>query len=334
VATASDHFRKAEVDRHGSVTAEVDRHGSVTVRVEVRPPWPFRLRVPGKDGLYRRRGVARQRLLRVGGEPVFCGVAHERGVVVFAARAASRAAAEEAVRRMRVATGVDEDHRAFHEAFVGDPFIGRAVRAFPELRVRRRPDPWEALSFAILEQLIEFDRAAEIQRRLIARFGYRCADTGLRDAPSAAEVAALAPAQLGAFDLPQHRASTLWRAAREVASGRVDLDRDHEAGWKRLRAIAGIGPWTIEMLATMGQGRYDLVPAGDLGYLKIVGRMTTGNPRARADVDEVYGFFARYGKWQGLAAEYLRTAAAKGWLPSPTGARPYSRPAPVPAGTR
>ena len=287
----------------------------MTVRAEVRPPWPFSLRVPSMDGLYRRRGDCWQRLVRVGDDWVFCGVGMQGGRAVFAARARSEAAAAEALRRMRVATGVDEDHREFHARFKRDPHIGRAVRAMPELRVRRRPDAWEALSFAICEQLIEFDRAVVIQRRLIARHGHRCAATGLRAAPPAEAIAALAPAQLCAFDLPAHRAMTLLRAAQEVARGRVDLEAgDHEAGWRRLRAISGIGPWTIEMLALMGQGRNDLVPAGDLGFIKIVGRILTGHPKARAEIPDVRAFFERYGEWQGLASEYLRVAAAHGWL--------------------
>jgi DNA-3-methyladenine glycosylase II len=287
----------------------------VTVRADVRPVWPWRLRVPSLDGLFRRRGDAMQRVLRIDGEPVHCGVIDAGGRAVFAARAESRAAAEEGLRRMRVATGVDEDHREFHDRFGGDRFIGKAVRMLPELRVRRRPDPWEALSFAIAEQLIEFRRAVVIQRRLIARFGYRCAETGLRDAPSADVIAALAPAQLCAFDMPAHRAATLRRAAIEVARGRVDLfDPDHERGWRRLRAISGIGPWTTEMLALQGQARYDQVPAGDLGFIKLVGHVLTGHPKARAEVEDVRGFFERYGEWKGLAGEYLMAAGARGWL--------------------
>lgn len=287
---------------------------TATARAEVRPPWPFRLRVPSMDGIYRRRGDCWQRLVRVGDEQVFCGVVQQGGRVAFAARALSDENAAEAVRRMRVAVGVDEDHAEFHARFRRDRYIGRAVRELPELRVRRRPDPWEALAFAICEQLIEFDRAVVIQRRLIARFGHRCPETGLRAAPDARRIADLAPAQLCAFDLPAHRAATLRRAAVEVARGRVDLSApDHEAGWRRLRAISGIGPWTVEMLALQGQARYDQVPAGDLGFIKIVGRLLTGRPRARADIDAVRAFFTRYGEWQGLASEYLRASAAHGW---------------------
>ena len=61
---------------------------------------------------------------------------------------------------MRIALGVDQDLRAFHERFRFDPLIGRAVRSNPALRAPGRPDPFEALIWAICEQLIEFERAA------------------------------------------------------------------------------------------------------------------------------------------------------------------------------
>jgi hypothetical protein len=67
------------------------------------------------------------------------------------------------------------------------------------------------------------------------------------------------------------------------------------------------------MLAVAGQGRYDQLPAGDLNYLKLVGRLRTGgNPHARVGEDEVRAFFAPYEGWAGLAG-----AHALGVKPSP-----------------
>ena len=140
---------------------------------------------------------------------------------------------------MRFATGVDDDLRPFYDRFAGDAVIGRAVRANPGLRVRRRPDPWETLLAAITEQLIELERAMAIQRRLIAAFGYRCPATGMRDAPTAAVIARQAPARLVSFDLAPKRALAMRRCAEAVAAGRLDL-RDHDQ--RRLRAIREIGP--------------------------------------------------------------------------------------------
>ena len=132
--------------------------------------------------------------------------------------------------------------------------------------------------------------------------------------PSAAALAGTAPALLQSFDLAGARALALVRAAREVARGRVDLhSREHERGWRRLRAIPGIGPWTVEMLALHGQGRHDQLPAGDLGLLKLVGRLLSGgDPHARADEQQVREFFAPYGEWAGLAATHLLDGALIG----------------------
>ena len=66
---------------------------------------------------------------------------------------------------MRFAVGIDDDLAEFHARFRDDPVIGRAVRARPWLRVRRNPDPWETLAWAITEQLITLERATEIQKR-------------------------------------------------------------------------------------------------------------------------------------------------------------------------
>jgi DNA-3-methyladenine glycosylase II len=280
----------------------------VEVRREVRPVWPLRLPGGGPDGVMRRRrGGGIERLLHVEGMPAVVRVGQPaRDRLVLVAGADSPDVAEEALGRMCFALGVDDDLRPFYDRFRFDPVIGPSVRARPHLRIIRRPDPFEALAWAICEQLIDFERAAAIQRRIVFKLGRRCARTGLRDLPTAATLAGTAPALLQSLDLGAGRALAMRRAAREVAAGRADLSgADHERAWRRLRAIPGIGSWTIEMLALYGQGRYDQVPAGDLGYLRIVGAMATGDRRARATEDEVRAFFAPYEGWAGLAGAHL-----------------------------
>jgi 3-methyladenine DNA glycosylase/8-oxoguanine DNA glycosylase len=277
----------------------------IELRVEVRPPWPFVLPLrSGLDGLTRvRRGVV-HRLLHLGEEPVLVRVAQPAGDrVLFGARAASRELAAWGIERMRRALTVDRDLREFYERFRFDALIGPSLRMTPGLRPPGRPHSFEALAWAICEQLIEVERAAAIQRRLVWRLGRRCPDTGLRDSPAAAVVAGQAPARLCSWGLSEARAIALVRAAREVACGRVDLDApDPEEGWRRLRAIPGIGSWTLEMLALTGQGRFDQIPAGDLAYRKLVGRLGAGgDPRARAEEHEVRELFEPYRPWAGLA---------------------------------
>jgi DNA-3-methyladenine glycosylase II/AraC family transcriptional regulator of adaptative response / DNA-3-methyladenine glycosylase II len=92
------------------------------------------------------------------------------------------------------------------------------------------------------------------------------------------------------------------RAAREVAAGRVDLELE-EPAWRRLRTIPGIGSWTVEKLALEGQGRVDQLPAGDLAYLKLVGRLE-GLGRLATE-DEAREYFAPYAPFQALAGVHM-----------------------------
>ena len=290
----------------------------VELRIEVVPCWPFRLPpYGGRDGVMRRRGGVLERLLHLDGRPVVVRAAQtgERRVL-FGAWAAQRADAEVAIARMRFALGVDDDLRPFWERYRDDPLVGPSLRRRPWLRITRRPVAFEALAWAITEQLIQTSQAFAIQRRIVRALGLRCPHTGLCDAPAPAALAACAPARLESFELAARRAVALVRVAREVAGGRIDLEtRDRaaqERAWRRLLAIPNVGPWTVEMLALHGQGRYDVVPAGDLGFLKLLGHARSGgNPAARAEEAEVRALLERFGEWKGLAgAHVLRAPAA------------------------
>ncbi len=295
-------------------------HEAVEVRQEVRPAWIFRLPARGAmDGLVKiRRGVL-HRLLHRGEEAVLVRVAQlAPDRVLLGARAECPESARWGIERMRAALGIDRDLREFYERFRSDPLIGVSVRASPWLRPAGRPEPFEALAWAVCEQLIEFERAAAIQRRLVWRLGRRCPQSGMRDSPSAARIAGQSPALLSSFDLSEGRAVALIRVAREVASGRVDLHGEEpEAGWARLRRIRGIGSWTLQMLALTGQGRLDQIPAGDLAYLKLVGRLRSGgDPFARATESEVMECFAPYHPWAGLAGLHALRAAGVALVPA------------------
>jgi 3-methyladenine DNA glycosylase/8-oxoguanine DNA glycosylase len=225
--------------------------------------------------------------------------------VRFRAEAFSAESAEWGIERMRFAFGVDHSLAEFHRAFKRDPLLGPIIRRTPWARPLRRPEPFEALAWAITEQLIESERAEDIQRRLVWRWGRRGAN-GLRDAPTPQALADRAPAEFCAVDLAPRRAQAMVEVAREVAARRVDLS-EHEPAWERLLRIRNIGPWTIEKLAFHGQGRDDMLPAGDLAYVKLVGRMLRMG--RRAEVEEIRDFFAPYAPFQGLAGLYLLRGA-------------------------
>jgi 3-methyladenine DNA glycosylase/8-oxoguanine DNA glycosylase len=285
------------------------------LEVAVRPGWPHRLPSRGgPDGVMRARGGVVARLLHVGATPVIVHVWRRRdGPVVLRATPAQRLddsdALDVAIERVRFALGLDDDLSEFYDRFRGDRLLGPAIRRRPWLRPRRRPWPWEALAWAVTKQLIDSPRAAAIQRRIVGRWGRRV--SALRDVPDAATIARVAPAELASMDLAPSRALSLIRAAREVAGGRADLSRaDAE---RRLLAIPGIGTWTVRCLGLYGRGDPDALPSGDLGFLKLIGRLA-GLGR-RAVPEEVEEFFDPYAPFRGLAgtfalATYHGTVAA------------------------
>jgi 3-methyladenine DNA glycosylase/8-oxoguanine DNA glycosylase len=292
-----------------------------TLERDFKPIGPYRMPGAGRDGVLRRRGRAIVRAIHHGDEcAVVAAWACGAGRVRIRAQADSDETVAHAVDRMRYALNLDHDLRPFHAAFKRDPLVGPAIRRFPWIRPARIADPFQALTWAITEQLIEVDRAFAIQRRLAFRFGRRSACGALVDAPSAATLAGRAPAELQACDLSAGRSLALVMSAREVASGRADLlASDHERAWARLLRIREVGPWTIEKLAIHGQGRDDMLPAGDLAYVKLVGRLL--DLGRRATVDEVRDLFAPYGPYAGLAGIYALAAARLRALPPPAPAR-------------
>ncbi len=268
-----------------------------------------------------RAGVV-SRLLHVGGAPVCVRAWHRsRDLVCLRAdpldpgrvaapvvlgrvepRLAEREDLERAIERMRFALAVDDDLGDFQRAFRGDRLLAPLIRRMPWLRPRRRPWPWEALAWAVTEQLIDSPRAAAIQRRIVWRWGPRLGEArgSLRDVPCAGVIAGRAPAELESIDLAGRRAVALRLVARQVAAGRCDLD--DPSGDARLLAIPNIGPWTVQCLGLGGRGDPDSLPAGDLAFVKLVGRLA-GLGR-RATVEEVESFYAPYAPFRGLAGVF------------------------------
>jgi 3-methyladenine DNA glycosylase/8-oxoguanine DNA glycosylase len=290
---------------------------TVALEVEVRPPSPFRLGRGSTDRTLRiDRGVA-TRLLTVDGAPVLARAwLRGPGLVAFRAepvdpaalsvpvpcgelRPAGRAELATAIERLRFALGVDEDMSAFHRRFRRDPLVGPIIRRRPDYRPGRRLWPWEALAAAVCGQLIEASRAATIERRIVGRWGARLGDQGrgaLRDVPPPALIAGRAPAELQSMDLSGARSVALRRLALDVVRGRSDVaDPTND---RRLLAVPEIGPWTVQCLGLYGRGEADSLPAGDLGYIKLVGHLA--NLGRRATVPEVEEFYAPYEPYRGL----------------------------------
>jgi len=205
---------------------------------------------------------------------------------------------EEAIACMRRALWVDVDLSDFYRRFRRDPLVGPLIRRRPDFRPQGRPWPWEALAAAMVGQLIEAQRAALIERRIAGRWGPRVGEgrSALRDVPGPEVIAGRAPAEIEQMELVGKRAVALRRLASDVAGGRCRIES--KEGDRRLLALPQIGPWTVQCLGLFGRNDLDSLPAGDLGYIKLVGRLNGGG--RRATIPEVEEFYAPYEPYRGL----------------------------------
>src|SRR4051794_20198270 len=218
----------------------------------VRPPWPRELpRAAGPGGLAQIRGGVVARAIAVGEEVALARAVWRGDEVLVRAEASTPEVAGHALERMRFVLSLDDDVTPFHRAFRSDPLLGRWLRARPGLRFLRKPSPFEALAWAVIEQVITTSEAGEIAWAFTRAHGFRH-PSGAWAAPSRAAFAN-APA-LQAAGLAPQRARILARAAH------VDvLDRP------RLAAIPGIGAWTLAHLDLFGLGVYDVPLGRDVG---------------------------------------------------------------------
>ena len=283
------------------------------MRAEVAPRGPFRLpRRNGMDGMLRRRGRACW--------SVCCTTASARAGARLADRARPRAVrglrGEPRGGRVRDRADALRARRRRRPAALpagaspGDPLIGASLRRRPWLRVPRRPEPFEALAWAICEQLIEYERAAAIERR-IRQLGRRWVGWHGGDGTLARPARA--------------RGAGRHLAGAAAVAGPRRLPRAHaRAGGPRGRARAR-RPARRPITSAAGGG------CGDPGDRPLDGRDagparagpprpgTRGRPgaaqarragcaraatRRRWPRSEVRELFAPYGEWAGLAAAH------------------------------
>jgi DNA-3-methyladenine glycosylase II len=151
-----------------------------------------------------------------------------------------------------------------------DPVLRRLIDEggpiAPEIdRRASRPDPYLALSRAIVGQQLSTKAAASIWAKFEAAFG---------GDPSPEAVAGAHDETLRAAGLSGSKTAYLKDLAGRVASGELDLGRISELSDEdviaELTAIKGIGRWTAEMFLIFHLGRPDVLSAGDLGIRRAV----------------------------------------------------------------
>jgi 3-methyladenine DNA glycosylase/8-oxoguanine DNA glycosylase len=282
----------------------------LTLERVVRPAGPFSLAQSLKhasDATRSQRDGTLTTTLRVG-DRVELGSATQR----FDGHVVLRAETEEGIEQLRFVVPVDADHTEFLRRFAHDPLIGEATRAFQGMRQLRLPTVAQSFLRALCGQLIESRRARELEVGIVRALCPRVGDTTLREPPTSATFARLAPARLRQLGLHARRAAALVRICRASDVERLRELTTEQAG-AFIERERGLGPWSAGVICLEGLGRHDRGLVGDLGLIKLMSRL-----RGRwVEGHETAELLAPYGEWAGLAGLYLATAFSHGLIPLP-----------------
>jgi len=217
------------------------------------------------------------------------------------------------VQRIRRMFDLDADPLAIEADLGRDEFLAPRLAACPGVRVPGAWDGFELAVRALLGQQVSLAAAATLIGRIVRLHG-RVLET-----PNPEGLTHLfpTPAVLGAADLAgigltRTRAAAVSTLARAVAHGELALDgsMSPELVSSRLRAIAGIGPWTVEYISMRALGEPDAFPGTDLALQRELSRLAGGPGRAE-----------NWRPWRAYAAMHLWLAGA-GSEDAPAGSAP------------
>jgi AraC family transcriptional regulator, regulatory protein of adaptative response / DNA-3-methyladenine glycosylase II len=202
------------------------------------------------------------------------------------------------VQRLRQGLDLDADPAAIDAALASLPGV-------PGLRVPNGMDGWEIAARVILGQQVTVAAARTLTARLVERFGEPIA-TPFADLtrlfPSATKIARASAEDIGTLGIVRQRVGALQALAREVAAGRIELHRGAplEATQEALRALPGIGEWTVQLIAMRALAWPDAFPATDIGVMNAMGTRDLKEVSARAEAWRPWRSYAVMRLWQSL----------------------------------
>lgn len=198
--------------------------------------------------------------------------------------------------------GLGDDLAAVVDALAPDPVVGPLVRRRPHLRVLGHLDGFEATLTTVLGQQVSLAAARTFSGRLAAAWGEPGPD-GFLLFPRPETVAALDADEVQrTVRVTGARARALLAVATAFAEG-LDLgpDADPVEARRRLHALPGVGPWTVEYLALRVLADRDALPGGDVVLRRALGVDATRAVEVAAQA---------WRPWRAYAAVHLWTAHA------------------------
>ena len=311
----NDAFRRSY--RMSPTTLRKDRgfapRGALVLRLAYRPPYDIdgllgffaARRVAGVESVdVKARSLQRTLMLTHRGERLagwlagrFAAERHEFELQVSASLMPALGTVLE---RVRQGLDLDADPALIDAGLDGVP--GPVVAG---LRVPNGMDGFESAVRVILGQQVTVAAARTLVSRLVERFGPPI-DTPHADLtrcfPDAATLASASAEAIGTLGIVRQRVGALQALAREVHAGRIHLHRGAplQATQDALRALPGIGEWTVQLISMRALAWPDAFPATDIGVLNALGTRDAQAVMAQAEAWRPWRSYAVMRLWQSL----------------------------------
>ncbi len=238
----------------------VDCSGTViTLQLHYRPPYDWE----GVIDLFRHHAVegvedvsdgAYRRNFSCGGEPAWLEVRPGRrgNALELRLQLPDHSQLLPTVNRVRRMFDLDANPAAIEATLGRDAALAQVLRARPGCRSPGHWSLFEAAVRAIIGQQVSTAAA----RGICARLARACHQQEQLVFPDAEAIAGLDDSH---FPMPGRRRNSLRSLCADYRGCDDELDLD------ALGAYAGVGPWTVAMVAIRGAGEPDVFPPGDLG---------------------------------------------------------------------
>ena len=202
--------------------------------------------------------------------------------------------------RLRALFDLDADPAVIEDALAASGLEAQ-VRARPGLRVPGAVDGFDLALRAVLGQQVSVKGATTLAGRFAEKFGtpIETPDTRLQfGVPVASRIAAATVEELRDLGVTGARAATIHALAKEVASGRLNIEPRGDASMviAQLLELPGIGDWTAQYVAMRALRWPDGFPASDLWLRRAAGNLTAAKLEKES---------TKWRPWRAYAAMHL-----------------------------
>lgn len=204
---------------------------------------------------------------------------------------------------------LDDNLDGFYKIAKKDKKFFSIVKSFYGLRVPKTPTVFEALIIAIIEQQVAMTTALAMRKRLVEKFGQflKIGKKKYFAFPTPEVLAKAKAGEIRKLGLSLKKAEYIIGVAGKVVNKEINLETMKSWEMERILAtlteIRGIGPWTVEYMMCRGMGRYETMPADDLGLRS--GLTQHLDKKERVSAEEARRFLNHFGQFKGYAAFYL-----------------------------